>query len=241
MRTRSIVGFFLAALVFAAGIGRAQAASQFIETVQSHLYAGETTAAAEAAEAALAAGPADDEARFALGAVEFLQAIEHLGQAFHRYGLNNGESVGGLTGLPFFRLPVPPNPNPEKIDYDALRGVLAALVDDLGKAEATLSGVKSTTLDLPLDIGRIRLDLDGDGKGSEQESLGSILAALGGSEMSGAGAAAPLLVDFDASDVPGFAPTATFSWRSRSSRLRMIGEPPSNRHFKGFSRAPGCR
>ena len=83
-----------------------------------------------------------------------------------------------------------------------MRGVLGALVDDLERPRPRSAGVKSTTLDLPLNIGLIRLDLDGDGKRSEQESLGSILAALGGSEMSDAGAAAPLLVDFDASDVP---------------------------------------
>lgn len=202
MRIRTIVSLLVAALALDAGAQRAHAASQLVETMQTHLYAGETAAAAAAAEAALATSPADDEARFALGAVQFLQSIGHLGQAFHRYGLNNGESVAGLSGLPFFRLPVPPNASPEKIDYDALRGVLSALVDDLGEAEATLSEVKSTTLDLPLNIGLIRLDLDGDGKGSEEEGLGSILAKLGGSEMSGTDAANPLLVDFDASDVP---------------------------------------
>jgi hypothetical protein len=202
MHVRTIVSFLLTAVAFAADIGRAEAASQLVETVQTHLYAGETNAAAAAAEAALAATPTDGEARFALGAVQFLQAIENLGQAFHRYGLNNGESVAGLAGLPLFRLPVPPNATPEKIDYDALRGVLGKFVDDLGKAEATLSGVNSTALDLPLNIGLIRFDLDGDGKGSEQEGLGSILAKLGGSEMSGIDAANPLLVDFDASDVP---------------------------------------
>src|SRR4051812_16642045 len=76
MRTRTIVSILLAALALNAGVGRAQASSQLVETVQTDLYAGETAAAANAAEAALAASPADDEARFALGAVQFLQAIE---------------------------------------------------------------------------------------------------------------------------------------------------------------------
>src|SRR5689334_2088133 len=118
MRIRTILGFFLVAL--AAGGGQAQAASQLVESVQTHLYAGETAAAADVAAAAIAADSSDDEARFALGAVQFLQAIENLGRAFHRYGLSNGDSVGGLAGLPFFRLPVPPNPDPQKTDYDAL-------------------------------------------------------------------------------------------------------------------------
>ena len=202
MRIRTIACCLLAALAATGAVNGAQAASELVESVQVHLYAGETAAAAAAAEERLAASPEDDEARFALGAVQFLQAIENLGQAFHRYGLNNGEAIGGLAGLPFFRLPVPPNASPEKIDYNALRGVLSALVGDLAKAEGTLAGVNSTALDLPLNIGLIRLDLDGDGTGSEEEALGSILGAIGGPAMSGADAAEPLLVDFDASDVP---------------------------------------
>src|SRR5438128_757122 len=103
MRMRTIFGLLLVALALHGGVGRAQAASQLVESVQTHLYAGETAAAADAAGAALSTDSANDEARFALGAVQFLQAIENLGRAFHRYGLTNGESVGGLAGLPFFR------------------------------------------------------------------------------------------------------------------------------------------
>lgn len=202
MRSPMIVGRLVAALALLGPCSAARAASELVETVQVHLYAGESAAAAAAAEARLVTNPEDHEARFALGAVQFLQAIENLGKAFHRFGLNNGESVGGLAGLPFFRLPVPANADPEKVDYDALRNVLGALVDDLAKAEETLSGVNGTALDLPLNIGLIRLDLDGDGKGLEEEALGSILNAIGGPAWLGADAADPLLVDFDASDVP---------------------------------------
>ena len=58
--------------------------------------------------ARLAQTPADDQIRFALGATEFLLAVEHLSQSMYRYGL---EPPPGLArALPFFRMPVPHNP-----------------------------------------------------------------------------------------------------------------------------------
>jgi hypothetical protein len=194
-------GCLLAALGVAGVASRAEAASELVEAVQVHLYAGETAVAAVVAEAELAAHADNDEARFALGAVQFLQAIEHLGQSFHRYGLmGDASSMSGLAGLPFFRLPIPPNPKPEKIDYQALRGIFATFVDNLAKAEETLAAVDSATIDLPINVALIRLDFDGDGQGSESEALGAVLIAIGvplDPQQIG-----PFLVDFDASDVP---------------------------------------
>jgi hypothetical protein len=177
------------------------AASELVEAVQTQLHAGESDAAAQAAEERLTSNPDDDEARFALGAVQFFQAIENLGQNFHRYGLASGESpLPGLAGLPIFRLPVPPNPDPEKLDYEALRGILSNFADDLAKAQQTLAEVGDSEIDLPLNIGLIRLDFDGDGSGSEDESIARVLQYVGvGIDPATVG---PLLVDFDASDVP---------------------------------------
>jgi hypothetical protein len=195
------------ACLFAAGVllcivaNRADAASELIETVQAELDAGNSAAAAAAAEQRLTAQPGDDEARFALGAVQFLQAIEHMGQSFYRYGLNNGEQTASLTGFPFLRLPIPLNPSPEPIDYEKLRGVLSALVVDLAKAETTLTGIKSTAIDMPINLGLVRLDLDGDGSGSEEEALSAILEGIAQGSFDAA-MAGPMLVDFDASDVP---------------------------------------
>jgi hypothetical protein len=200
-RRTIVAGCLIAALGAAIGVDRAGAASELVEAIQIHLYAGETAAAAAAAETEIATHPDNGEARFALGAVQFLQAIEHLGQSFHRYGLmSEPSSMSGLAGLPLFRLPIPLNPNPEKIDYEALRGVLGSFVDDLSKAEKTLAAIESTTIDLPINVALVRLDFDGDGQGSEDEALGAVLVAIGvplDPQQTG-----PLLVDFDASDVP---------------------------------------
>jgi hypothetical protein len=192
------IGLFLAAAGFA---GRASAASELVETVQTDLYVGDSAAAVAAIEEQLAQSPDDDEALFLLGGVEFIQAIETFVQDLYRYGITSGSSRrSGLGVLPLFRIPIPLNPEPEAIDYEKLRVVLARLVNNLGVAEGTLASVGDSPVDVPLNIGLIRLDLNGDGVGSADEALSHILMRI--ARMRQSSDNEPLLVDFDSSDVP---------------------------------------
>src|SRR5262249_37535957 len=109
--------------------------------------------------------PKDDQARFGLGALQFVRAIEHLGQQLHRYGLRSDR--GQQLNIPFLRLPVPANPRPKACTYPAVRKVFEELIADLQKAEATLADVQNEQVKLPLHPGSIRLDLVGDGKAGE--------------------------------------------------------------------------
>jgi hypothetical protein len=204
MAYRCILSWFVAVFFSATVGGSALAASDLVGKVQAHLYAGQTAEAASIAEARLAEAPEDDQARFALGAVQFLQAVEHLGQALHRYGLRS-EKYGseiGLEVLPILRIPVPKNSDPDELTYDALRGVLDAFVTDLATAEATLGSIEGDQIDLPLNIGLIRLDLNGDGQGSDDEALWLIFKVVAGAGWLDEAAAEKLLVDFDGSDAP---------------------------------------
>src|SRR5688572_2538273 len=174
-----------------------------LDEIRMHLYAGRIAAAVEAAGAQLAQSPADDQARFALGTAQFLQVLEHLGQGLHRHGLTSaGDSVVGLAGLPFVRIPVPPNPAPEPLTYEKFRAVLADFVGDLEEAEATLAAIDDRAVALPLNIGHIRLDLNGDGWASPEEALWQVFRQVAGTEWLDAEAADQLQTDFDASDVP---------------------------------------
>ena len=203
MGYRRMLGVFLFGLLIGAA-GTASARAEFVEEFRSRLYAGQTSEAVSVARARLAAAPHDDNARFALGAAQFLQAVELLAQELHRYGLQSTyQDQYGLTGLPFLRLPVPDNPKPEELTYEAIRKVLATFVANLSGAEATLGQIHSEEVDLPLNLGLIRLDLDGDGKGSDKESLWRMFAVVTGSERwLNEQVAQQLLTDFDGSDVP---------------------------------------
>lgn len=203
MAYRKAFGLIAIAAALAIWSGGAVASSDVIGKVQNHLYAGRTAEAEAVARGRLAEAPGDDQARFALGVIQFLQSVEHLGRALHRYGLSTSYSdPTGLAGLPFLRLPVPENPNPEKVTYEAFRGVLAAFVVDLATAEQTLSSVKNHAIDFPLNIGLIRLDLDADGTASDEEALWRIFKRVAGFPWLDEEEAGKFLTDFDESDVP---------------------------------------
>ena len=46
-----------------------------------------------------------------------------------------------VFSVPFFRLPVPYNPNPEPLTYDRARAMIRQFTDDLAIAESTLAQV----------------------------------------------------------------------------------------------------
>src|SRR5688572_11430085 len=97
--------------------------------------------------ASLKRRPDDDQARFELGTLRFLRAIERLGQSLHRFGALGPESRLGRM-VPIFRMAVPKNPEPEQVRYDDLRKILQQLADDLGAAESTLSPIKDNQVKL---------------------------------------------------------------------------------------------
>jgi hypothetical protein len=146
------------------------------ELISRHMEAGTVTAGAQNLQRVAAANPADATAVQALGFMQMAQAIETLGQGLYRYGL--AAPRGSL--IPILRLPVPENPNPEKLDYAKLRAVYVRFLADLAKAEATLARVPPTgDIKFVLDLGKIKLDLKGNSRADELEPFGKILNALG--------------------------------------------------------------
>ncbi|HKI18381.1 MAG TPA: hypothetical protein VKA15_10895 [Isosphaeraceae bacterium] len=136
--------------------------------VEKYLLDGKLAEGEKALAEVLAATPTNAHARFGLGVVQFVRAVERMVQTFHRYGLRSG-AAGGM--LPFERLPIPVNPTPEPIRYVDLRALFERWIADLAKAEATLAKVDSADVKLPLHFGLIRLDLNGDGKAEPDERL----------------------------------------------------------------------
>ena len=185
----------------------ARADAAFAEAYAARLAEGDIAAAIDLATEAAASPGADGQAQFALGAAQFLQAVEGLGNGLHRYGLAseyNMGSAGGLISLPFLRLPVPPNPTPEPVTYAGLRAVLEHFVTELATANATLARVGPEPFDLTLDMGEVRLDIDRDGTVTEMDSLPYFLMAVSGMMMPGMGNAEmpDFTIDFDQSDAP---------------------------------------
>jgi hypothetical protein len=104
--------------------------------------------------------------------------------------------------VPFFRLPVPFNPNPEPLAYDQARAMIRTFTDDLAVAEATLAEVDDPAVQLPLAIGLIRLDLNGDGVATDGESLWQLYRQINQAPDLPPDQVAQFVIDFDGSDAP---------------------------------------
>lgn len=160
------------------------------------LESGALAAGADSLSAMIASDPANADARFGLGMIRFVQAVEHLSQGLYRYGLQAPHSFL----MPIVRLPVPENPNPEPIDYAKFRQVLLDFVADFGKAEETLAAIPDgADTKIVVDLTAIRYDADGDGTVTPEERMTAVLARfleIDPQEIE----AEPLVVAFDRAD-----------------------------------------
>ncbi len=162
----------LASLLFCTSIALAQI--DHAEKLDAFLSQGKLTASAEYFSKICSATPKDNQARLALGLTQFIQAIEGLGKSNFRYGLINKRA----QLIPLARLPIPLNDKPEQISYDKLRGIISALESGLRQAESTLAEVNTADVKLDFFIGRVQLDLDGDGVMAEMETLWRVFSAI---------------------------------------------------------------
>src|SRR5947208_3635435 len=152
-------------LVFGVALGLALAAGPAAAAAplaEKYLLDGKLAEGAKALEARLKAVPKDDQARFGLGVLQFLQTFEHLGGGLYKYGLRTEKSF--LQPPPQVKEFLPQNPHPETLTYPALRQIVQTYVDDLVKAEATLAEVKDPAVKLPLHVGLLKIDPFGQGK-----------------------------------------------------------------------------
>lgn len=110
---------------------------------------------------------------FSSGSVQFLAAIERLMQGFYRHGLQ--PSFARQLGIPFLRLPVANNPNPEPVTPAVVRELLQGFYDDMDSVNTVLQGLDDSPFKVNVALGTIGFDIDGDGVSSKEESLNTIL------------------------------------------------------------------
>lgn len=129
---------------------------------EKYLIEGKLAEGTKALDERLKAEPKDDQARFGLGVIQFIQTFEHVGGSFYKYGLRTEKAF--LRPAPEIREFLPQNPNPEKLNYATTRQMVQTLVDDLAKVEATLAQINDPNVKLPLHVGLIKMDPFGQGK-----------------------------------------------------------------------------
>ena len=160
--------------------GDASAGDAAVAEVQRAAYEADFKTGIANLKSISAADPADAEAAFGIGGLEFLQALANLQEALWRHSGGNGPAAPSLTPLasvvPFglgFGMPVllPPNPRATPMTYQLLRTALHRFADDLASAEASLARVGDRLVKLPLQPFRIAMDLNHDGRIETHERL----------------------------------------------------------------------
>src|SRR5258706_1712835 len=165
-RLSTILSFFVAVSFWLSSVAVAKKAP----SVEQSLMAGKLADADKTLSERLQHNGNDEQAAFELGVVQFLGAVEVLSQNLYRYGARPDLGRGQIPFLGAAN-PTGTNPNPEKLSYQAARAMLQKWVDDLAKAEAALAKVQGNSVKLPLHVGMIRLDFNGDGQATDQETL----------------------------------------------------------------------
>lgn len=189
------------ACVFLTASAQAQGPSDEEVALVNTALTGESLAAGETAMAAyLLDHPKSDYVRFGLGLGQFFRSGEVLFGSLYRYGFLSEESLLQYA-LPFDLSSVPKNPNPEVITYDTLNAMLQAWIDGVDRAEHTLSGITDDDVKLPLPIGLVQLDIDGDGKGEPGEALWSLFNRFQRRFNADEAAAGEFVIAFDRADV----------------------------------------
>jgi len=141
--------------------------------------------------------PTDDQARFGLGMLQLMAGVEHLTQSLYRYGLRHN----WLTSvIPIVRLPIPANDTPEPLSYKAAGQILQTWLADLTTVQKTLEPIADASVKLPLRLGAIRLDIDNDGRVTQEESFRRLFEVITGTSISEPDARA-FQIGFDYGDV----------------------------------------
>jgi hypothetical protein len=164
------------------------------EVVEKAMHMGHFAQGETLLQNALTENPDDERARFQLGILQFLRAIENLGQSLYEHG-----AVSAEARQPFLRLPVPHNPDPATISYRDVQRILDLLGFELRRAEATLAEIDDDAVIAPLRLAPIKLDFI-NGK-TPPTSLLKIMEQFNGRQLAFADDNPDFLVHFDRGDV----------------------------------------
>ena len=178
--------------------GQVVASAEDISTsVAENLKQGKIAAAEASLQKFLLNEPKHSQARFELGVVQVLSAIEKLGQDQYRYGALSRY----VRDVPILRLPIPLNPDPKAVTYQQVRQIFVDFQTRLMQADSELAKVELTQeLKLPIDLMAIRLDLTADGKCEDEETFMQIFGVVNRTRQNDA--VPDMRVTFDAGDVP---------------------------------------
>ena len=119
----------------------------------------------------------DHSARLALGVTVFLGGIEEFAQTTYSYGVRNfGQDFGMM--MPLLAVPVRQNPDPQPVSAEDVVSMLERFEEALAEVDGILKPIGDAEAGMPLRIGTVHMDLNGDGELTEDEGLWRFYEAL---------------------------------------------------------------
>lgn len=101
-------------------------------------------------------------------------SVEDLQQGFYKYGFELNSSTAGIQSV----APIPHNPNPEIVDYQEIRQLIETFHQDLHAIEKTVTTIGEDEFHLPLDLTKVRFDIDNNGERTEMESSVALFLSI---------------------------------------------------------------
>jgi hypothetical protein len=128
-----------------------------------------------ATEARLAALPAPTDAdRFALAGVRFLGAVEAALHQRWTMGL-----LPNLSGMPFFSLPIPDNPNPPPFRPESFAELFRNTADRMPGVSEPLAAISDTSdFTLEIDLADLWFDIDASGSRTKGEDALDVIGPM---------------------------------------------------------------
>jgi hypothetical protein len=118
----------------------------------------------------------DGEAVFGTALIRLVRSLETAAFQLYTHGLAAPRT--GALG-PALAVPLPPNPAPQPLDYEGVRGILEALRFNVGTAEpGFMQAAEAGDWVLPIDVLKIRIDANGDGQASDGETIAAIFGIV---------------------------------------------------------------
>jgi hypothetical protein len=167
--------------------------------VEKYLLEGKLADGRLALEDRLREAATDDQARFGLGVLIFLDTVEELKQSLFHYGLRSHSQRS--TPLPFVRLQVAVNPDPAIISYRDARKMIDDFRKGLMETDHHLALIKSEDVTLPLHFGMIKLNFQDENHPNGGESLWSVYSRLTSNTNIDEDKAKAFYIKFDRGDV----------------------------------------
>ncbi len=167
--------------------------------LEEYLERGDLAAGQTAVETALKTQPDSNELQLQLALAQLFRGVERYSQEMHRLALRDSVLMGMV---PFLRFPVPANDQPAQATNAEVRAAIERLASDLGEVPQTLSKVPDSWKGtVPLKLGRVRMDFNGDGTVAPDEELWRVVEGIDRSMTVDVETAEKFGVHLDAGDV----------------------------------------